>query len=535
MTTRTRTILAMICLLLLAAAWKLIFLLRDAFPFNSDEAIVALMARHILQGERPVFFYGQAYMGSLDAFLVAGGFALFGQQVWVIRLVQTLLYLGTLFTTILLGRAALGSWRVGLGAGLLLAVPAVNTTVYTTVSLGGYGEALLLGNLMLLAALALHRRDEAGSPMPAGWFWLWGLLAGMGVWANGLTLVYSAPSGLFLLWLVFRRRRPRPGLYLAWVALGVLAGASPWLGYIFNHGPRAVLAELFGNAVAVERAPWLAQLGQHALSYVLFGLTALFGFRPPWDVTWLALPLLPLALAFWLAVLGWTARAAVRERKHRAPRWLLLGMLLALTAGFLFTPFGVDPSGRYFVPMAIPLAVFAAELALRIMPRTRNAAALLGLLVAFHAWGTFQAARANPPGLTTQFYAPSVVDHRYDNELMRFLAAQGETRGYTNYWVAYPLTFRSEERLLFVPALPYHTDLRYTARDDRYAPYTRTVEISPRVAYIVTHNPPLASALRAGFERLLVTWQEQRIGDFEIFYHLSRPVRPDELDIRPPG
>lgn len=535
MVTRSRTILAITGLLFLAAAWKLLFLLRDSFPFNSDEAIVALMARHILQGERPVFFYGQAYMGSLDAFLVAGGFALFGQQVWVIRLVQSLLYLGTLFTTILFGRAALGSWRIGLGAGLLLAIPAVNTTVYTTVSLGGYGEALLLGNLVLLATLALYHRDEAGSPLPAGLFVLWGLLAGLGVWANGLTLVYSAPSGMFLLWLLVRGRRPRQSLYLAWMVLGVLIGAAPLWGFIFANGPRAVFAELFGNAVAVEHDPWLAQVGQHALSYVLFGLTALFGFRPPWDVTWLALPLLPLILAFWLAVLGWTARAAIREHDFRAPRWLLLGVLLALTAGFLFTPFGVDPSGRYFIPMAIPLALFAAELALRAMPRHAYAAALLGLVVVFHAWGTFQAARANPPGLTTQFYAPSVVDHHYDAELMRFLDAEGETRGYSNYWVAYPLAFRSGERLLFVPALPYHTDLRYTARDDRYAPYTRAVAASPRVAYIVTHNEPLTAALRAGFQRLGITWKEQRIGDFLVFYRLSRPVRPADLDLRPPG
>ena len=39
-----------------------------SFPFNSDEAVVGLMAKHISQGARPVFFYGQVYMGSLDAF-----------------------------------------------------------------------------------------------------------------------------------------------------------------------------------------------------------------------------------------------------------------------------------------------------------------------------------------------------------------------------------------------------------------------------------------------------------------------------------
>ena len=41
------------------------------------------MARHILLGARPAFFYGQAYMGSLDAFLAAAAFAIFGQQAWV--------------------------------------------------------------------------------------------------------------------------------------------------------------------------------------------------------------------------------------------------------------------------------------------------------------------------------------------------------------------------------------------------------------------------------------------------------------------
>ncbi len=58
-----------------ALAWKAALLVLDCVPFNADEAVVALMARHILQGERPIFFYGQAYMGSLDAYLVAGFFA----------------------------------------------------------------------------------------------------------------------------------------------------------------------------------------------------------------------------------------------------------------------------------------------------------------------------------------------------------------------------------------------------------------------------------------------------------------------------
>ena len=41
-----------------AIALKAVLLALDIVPFNADEAVVALMARHILQGERPWFFYG---------------------------------------------------------------------------------------------------------------------------------------------------------------------------------------------------------------------------------------------------------------------------------------------------------------------------------------------------------------------------------------------------------------------------------------------------------------------------------------------
>ena len=77
-------------ILALAFGLKLWLELSGSLPFNADEAVVALMGRHILQGARPLFFYGQAYMGSLDAILVALGFSFFGQHVWVIRLVQAL-------------------------------------------------------------------------------------------------------------------------------------------------------------------------------------------------------------------------------------------------------------------------------------------------------------------------------------------------------------------------------------------------------------------------------------------------------------
>jgi predicted membrane-bound mannosyltransferase len=48
-------------------------------PTDSDESTIGLMALHIAyHGEAPIFFYGQGYMGTLEAYLPALLFYLFG-------------------------------------------------------------------------------------------------------------------------------------------------------------------------------------------------------------------------------------------------------------------------------------------------------------------------------------------------------------------------------------------------------------------------------------------------------------------------
>ena len=104
-------------------------------------------------------------------------------------------------------------------------------------------------------------------------------------------------------------------------------------------------------------------------------------------------------------------------------------------------------------------------------------------------------------------------------------------RGYTNYWTAYPLAFLSQERLIFIPRLPYHLDLRYTARDDRYPLYTGQVAAASRAAYITTRHPELDSYLRDQFISLDISFQEAQIGDYRVFYRLSRPVQPVQIGL----
>ncbi len=59
---------------------------------NSDEAVVGLMTRHIIEGEFPTFFWGQAYGGSQEALLTVPGFAIAGSGWLALRIVPIALY-----------------------------------------------------------------------------------------------------------------------------------------------------------------------------------------------------------------------------------------------------------------------------------------------------------------------------------------------------------------------------------------------------------------------------------------------------------
>ena len=196
-TSLTRTYwLAMLAVVLVAAVGRALLLAGGSPSFHSDEAIVGLMARHILAGEPPTFFYGQAYMGSLDAWLVALGFRAFGESVATIRLVQALLYLGVVASAYAAAHALLRRLDAALIVGLLFAVGTPLLTLYTAATLGGYNETLLFGHLLI--ALTMGR---------ARGLWRWalvGLIAGVGWWTNALIVVYILPLLVWGAWRVGR-------------------------------------------------------------------------------------------------------------------------------------------------------------------------------------------------------------------------------------------------------------------------------------------------------------------------------------------
>jgi hypothetical protein len=243
------------------------------------------------------------------------------------------------------------------------------------------------------------------------------------------------------------------------------------------------------------------------------------------------LPLLPFVLIYWLAVLLYSLRKFRAEGLASSQSSLVL-MGIVLSVGFILSPYGDDPSGRYFLPFLVPMSVFGAEVIVgQLGDKKYLELGLVGFLLVFNLGGTIQSSLDNPPGLTTQFDSSTQVDHSRIDELIDFLRSNGITTGYSNYWVSYPLAFLSQEEIIFVPRLPYHADFRYTSRDDRYPPYSDIVASSSQLAYITTRHPDLDEYLENQFQEQDINWQQKEIGDYTVYYQLSRPIHVTEIGL----
>jgi MFS family permease len=505
--------------MLIGLLWHGTVLASGTVSFHSDEAVVGLMARHINQGKPiPTFFYGQDYMGSLDPLLVSLAFRLFGESVLSIRLVQFALYLLFVATTMLLALRLSDKRTVALLAGLIVALPPTLVSVYTTISLGGYGETLVLGNLLLLVGYGINTRK-----IQSWRYWLgFGALAGLGWWTNNLVVFYILPIAILFL----RSWRSMRWQMLLLSLIAFFAFSAPWWLYNLSHHWSSIQFLLKG----FEASGATVQVGpiDRFLGLLFFGLPAVIGVRYPWTPTlWAGVLAIPVIFLYAVLLV-----IAARRRPVKLGAELMWFMLIGIVVVFVASRFGVDATGRYLLPMLVPLSILIA-MQLSTLPR----AWMLGLtiiLVSVNTVGTILAMRTVPPGLTPQFAAETDFPNEYDQQVIDFLKAQGGQRGYATYWAAYRLIFLSQEQVILSPQLPFLSSLLKTS-NDRYPDYTALVNSTDRPVYVTANLPTLDSSIAERLTRRGITFSRQAIGPYTIFYDLSARVTPAELGLHDLG
>jgi len=184
--------------LLLAVIVRVWLVVHTHGVIDGDEAIVGIQAQHILRGEVPIYYYAQQYMGSLEAYLIAFLFALAGASVWTLRAEPILLSLFVVWLTWRLASALAETAQLTpytrrtfmTIAALFAAVPPLYDSVIELRLLGGYIEAFVIMQMLLLSALRLTQRWHTGvSSRELAWRWTGlGILVGLGLWVNPLII-----------------------------------------------------------------------------------------------------------------------------------------------------------------------------------------------------------------------------------------------------------------------------------------------------------------------------------------------------------
>lgn len=237
-----------------------------AWETNPDYAVCVAMARDMALGRAwPVFFFGQAYMGSLEPAVGAMGMRLAG-SLSTAALNLTLLFFAAWLAIACVRFSRLASRRrsSGLWAVSLLAVGPAAFFHYMASTRGGYMLAMALTMELLALPLATGERGVFRARDAA----LFGLWTGLAIWNFWLALPAAAAAGLALLF-----RHGKKLFTLATVACGAATAvfaSAPFLLWNVCHGwgsfgtasaTGSVRDVLAGGWLLVKRLPQLCATG----------------------------------------------------------------------------------------------------------------------------------------------------------------------------------------------------------------------------------------------------------------------------------
>lgn len=192
------------CLITFATVLRIILISQGWPETDSDEGTMGLMALHIVyRKEHPIFFYGQGYMGSFEAYFGAVLFHLFGPSLFSLRLGLVIIFALFLLSIYFL-TGLLYTKKVALVTLSLLSAGSVGVLFIQLRAIGGYAETLLFSSLLLLLATWLALSYNRNLPIKRRllrylMYACWGYLVGLAIWTDLLIMPFVLMSGLFLL------------------------------------------------------------------------------------------------------------------------------------------------------------------------------------------------------------------------------------------------------------------------------------------------------------------------------------------------
>lgn len=191
-----------------------------SYTSTFDTATVGLMSVNIVNGERPLFFYGQPYFGALEAYLAAFYISVFGFSEAAISFSPvsfTLLWI--IFTNLLFARIA-GRF-IGVIAATCVAFSGYYVFWYSIAAYGGYSAIFCLGTAILWLSLRIYQNKSRQVALYVESLLL-GIFVALAIWVHALTFPYIAVSAILLGIMLFKEKF-RGEICLAYILAATVA------------------------------------------------------------------------------------------------------------------------------------------------------------------------------------------------------------------------------------------------------------------------------------------------------------------------
>ncbi len=532
------------CIIIVVATLLRIILIAQGWPHsNADEDTMGIMGIHIAyKGEHPIFFYGQHYMGALEAYVSAGFFRLFGTSVFSLRLGPVLMFALFLANMYLL-TSLLYTKKLALITLALLTLGSSIMLDTELVAIGGYPELLFLGSLALLLAtwLALSY-DQYSSPRWRVWrliaYGCWGLVVGLGFWSDFLMLPFILVSGLLLL--LFCWRELFKGAVLT-VVIGLAVGQIPL-------EPELQGTMLISLPAATGGAPFCYDTNLMLTGYLSFqnvqcpmlqsNLGSVF-IALAWSVGFIMLWMIAVVLTvrnLW-KLINLKLRHSWSQAEKQAIKRQFARLMLLCSGGLILLLFIVSPTSavfpgnsRYLVGLLISTpALIAPLLGLSSDKSAKNSNVSNDDYSHTHRWFTFTSLKVAMGrgilliigivllvGTINAFLEiPTVQAYsQRQDTLIRGLLRIKATHVYTDYWTCDSIAFLSREQIICASV---DGELKVQPRYSRYAPYVRIVKADPNSAYVFPIEAGQIPAIAKRMALLPRHYQQFVFGNYMVY------------------
>lgn len=470
-----------------------------------DEAVTGEMALHILKGEHQLFFWGQPYMGSLEAYLTSFLFHLFGPSAMVLHSTDILIFSFMLLLLYNIG-TLVGGWSVGILSATYWALSPLYLSIIGQLATGGHEEACAAGTFVLFG-IGLLAFKTPKNPIPLAF--LIGLMAGLGWWSSLLSAPFVLAGAIGL-------STTRPRLLLSkipWMGLsGFLFGSLPFWVWQFYNSFSTFRFLGSGEGGGLRQFP-LRLYGTLRFSLVQ-------SFLGDWWDGHSVLPSVPslLAWAIFLIIylpvfiivltmgVRWLRRLFSLQRPIQKPIDLINATFLVILLVFSASEQGSHGSLRYSLALYVPLTVLLGYWLRKIFWSHKIlGSAVLLTLIGFNLFQhyLFLVEYKKPP------YRP--VDR-----LIQSLKDHGIRYAFADNRISQVLTFESREEII---CADYFGQRNYN--------YLQTVNGAPaRQVALVTHQRmgnPNPETMAAALQLIGGSFKRVEVGPYVFWYDFKEP------------